>query len=190
MRISQAVFVGAIAVLTAFAAACSDSPTQFTELQPLPPDTGNLGLAHVAGFQAFTLVPDSTIQDSALKAYLVRRRAEPTTAAARVIRFADGIDSVLALGKALAFDVSPTRRLVFVVDEVSSLSNGYIRWKGKLQGGLPGGVSGDMTLGVTDGKITSGSVSVGVPWTEYSIRSLGNGLHLLVYVDYRKYPLD
>ena len=186
MRTHPTILLCSIAMISLIGA-CDSSTTRPVELSPLPLDTGSLGLAPVAGFKAFTLLDDSVVHDSSVKLFLARRRAEPTTSTARVIRFADGTDSVLAIGKAIAFDVNPTRRLVFVIDQVSRLSTGYTSWSGSLQGGLPGG----MTLGTNGTGIANGSAQVNGPsHFEYSISSLGNGLHVIVYVDYRRFLPD
>ena len=186
MRTHPTVLICSIVMLPLLAA-CDSFTTRPLKLSPLPLDTGSLGLAPVAGFKAFTLLDDSVVHDSAAKQFLARRRAEPTTSTARVIRFADGIDSMLAIGNAIAFDVNPTRRLVYVIDQVSRLNTGYTTWSGKLQGGLSGG----MTLGTNGAGIANGSAEViGPSVFQYAISSLGNGLHVIVYVDYRRYLPD
>lgn len=186
MQLRKSLLVAAVGALTIAGTAC-DTPTETSLLPALEPDTGNLGLLPVNGFQVFTLVDDSVVKDSALKAMLARRRAEPTVASARVIRLAEGIDSMIAVGRTLAFDVSPTRRLVFLLTDVTRTTF-YTAWRGTLQGGLYGDISIVSTSGTGIGRA---NITVSAPrYFMHSIEQLGGGLYVVVYVDYRKFPPD
>lgn len=108
-------------------------------------------------------------------------------AAARVMRFTDGIDSQLALGRILTFDVSPTRRLPYTLNSVSEPLSGNKVWRGSLQGGY----WGELSL-VRGREYLTGGLQIYGPGfaAQYGFEVLGNGYYLVIYIDYRKFPPD
>ncbi|MBC8088207.1 MAG: hypothetical protein H7Z40_13145 [Phycisphaerae bacterium] len=189
MRIAPRWLLMGMTAVTVGAAACDDTALQPAPVfPPLEPDTGNLGLPILAGLQALTIVDDSVVKDSALMVWLARRRSEPTSAAVRVGRMEAGLDSLLTVGRALAFDVSPTRRLVFVGERVMQYPT-YTSWRGVLQGGL----YGEANLHNNGGRLSGDILVAGGPTRMYSrhaIQSFGPDFHLITYIDWRKFLPD
>lgn len=185
----RCILLAAITAMVAGSTACDGSPARtnpLVELSPLPPDTGNLGLLPVSGSSAITLVDDSVIKDPVLIARIAKRRAESRTVVARVARVADDLNSNLALGSNIAFDVSPSRRLVYSIDRFSEQMKGYPVWQGRLQGGL----YGELTLVKSADGITAGIRVFGPPYASYQLEPLSTQYVLIIYVDTRNMPLD
>ncbi|MBC8089786.1 MAG: hypothetical protein H7Z40_21190 [Phycisphaerae bacterium] len=185
MPMRAAFLIPATCVLVAVASAC-DSTQINRQLVPLPPDTGNMGLLSVPGHSAITLVDDSVITDPAQIARLNSRRADSRVVAARVARIAADLEANLVLNNNLAFDVSPTRRLVFTLTRTDELVHGHISWRGQLQGGI----GGTLSLVKTATTIVGGVSVYSRPAAYYQFEQLGAGFLLVLYVDMRNMPLD
>jgi len=181
----------------AVTAACSSEPTSVPETVPgrpevagVPPDTGALGLAPVDGVPLFVLVNVGDVTDTAARRRLDAVGARPTSAAVRVARLVGGADTLLTAGRALAFDVNPTRRLVFAGIGSRVNPTGTISWFGELRGGRFGQTNLVYSAASGVGHITGG-LSVLPPdgaTYSYSVQPLGGGYHVIVYVDYTKFP--
>jgi hypothetical protein len=179
--------IGSLVAGAVAAAACAGEPTVAAPIaSALPPDTGSLGLVAVAGAPLLVLVDEATVADTLARLRLAIARAQPTSVAVRVARLADGADTLLAVGRAVAFDVSPTRRLVFVGARRERMASGAVSWLGELQGGH----AGQVQLVYSSVGLTA-SIHVLPPGgVTYGVQPLGGGLHAVTYVDPSRFMPD
>ena len=152
---------------------------------PLASGSAKWPTQSVDGVTLFAFVGEDAVIDSVERWRLANIRAEPTTRSVQLARLVARPDTLFTNGRAVAFDVTPSRRLVFV-GAVPSFSNPSAPgWTGELQGGGVGSVILVHTsLGIT------GTLQVpGRDGALYKIMPLGaSGLHLIVDFDWTKLP--
>lgn len=171
----------------AFVLACQREPTANASpaFAALAPDTTAI-TATVAGVPLFALIDEAAITDSDARARLSAIRSEQTAAAVRVARLAPGADTLLAVGRPVAFDVNAHRRLVFVGTRRGQTHSGMVSWEGALQGGR----FGQVNVVLSPAGITAGMQVLPPDGAVYSIRPISGALHAIVYVDQRRLPAD
>ena len=139
------------------------------------------------GAALFELVPDAAVTDAVERERLERLRAQPWTVAVHVARLAAGPDTLLVPGRAVAFDVNPSARLVFVGERRTP--NDLTRstsWHGTVAGGAGDAVVVFSAYGVTGSMYATAPASVSV-----AVQPLGpSGLHAVVQVDGSRFPPD
>jgi hypothetical protein len=165
--------------------ACADDDGGLPPTTPLTYGSAKWPTQAVDGAAVFALVGEDAVTDSVERWRLGNIRAEPTTRSVRVARLVASPDTLFTNGRAVAFDVTPARRLVFVGDVPSFSNPSAPAWVGKLQGG---GV-GQLVLVHTELGI-SGTIQVpGDGGALYRIQPLGaSGLHVVVDFDSSKLP--
>ena len=170
------------------AAACAGEPTAATRppVSTLPPDTGSLGLLAVEGAPLLVLVDDAALTDSLARLRLASQRDQPTSVTVRVARLVDGADTLLVAGRAVAFQVSPTRRLVFLGARRERAASGAVFWTGQLQGGR----AGQADLVFTPGSVNASLFILPPGGAIYAVQPLGGGFHAVTYVDPSRFLPD
>jgi len=133
----------------------------------------------------FRLVPEATL--NAEQASLVASaRHEEWTARVVVGRIAPGADSLLQPGRAVTLVVSPTLSFVAVGTQADHRASGEIFWTGALQGQQGGSAILLTSLGVT-GDVRS--MPAAGPYSIYTFRPIGGGLHAISCIDPTLVPI-
>ena len=175
--------------LVSLVSACGDStsPAPTRTAVPLVADTFALALSPVSAPTLLAIVNESRITDSSSLRVLASTRRQLWSNMVRTTLLADGADSMLTVGRSVAFEVNAWRRLVFVGTHRSVSSSGTVSWSGAMQGGIPGTIS----LTWSAGYGVSGNIVVLADHSyQYWVTSLGNGWHAITYVDPSRIPLD
>jgi len=177
---STALLVAALAV-----AACgrdATAPAEPARTTLLPTTVRMTG-----GAPLLELVPDAAVTDPTERARLADLRAAPWTVSAHVARLVADPDTLLVEGRAVAFDVNPSARLVFVGERrTASAATHSTSWHAALAGGTGDAIVVFTALGVT------GSLHAhGPPYLSVGIQPLGpSGLHAIVQLDNGRFPPD
>lgn len=154
-------------------AACQDG----TDITP-----GSTSMSAAAAQQnLFTLVPEQAL-DNVQQGRLATIRGRASTASVHLARMASAPGQLLRQGSALRLPVAPGVQVVAVGDRVQQRAANDISWGGAVQG-----THGYVQLVLAEGGLT-GTVTVGT--AQYSIESLGGGLHAVSRIDQSGFPSE
>lgn len=169
----------------ALLASCGSGPTGVTS-QPgsltAPPDT--TGTRAVSGAPLFVLVDSTSVTTPDVRDRLARLRALPWAVSVQIARLAAAPDTLLTIGRAVAFDVAPGQRLVFAGDALARNATGSTSWRGVLQGGK----FGDVHVVYGDSGVTATLRVLPPNGAVYTVQPLGSGLHAITQVDESRVP--
>lgn len=182
MRVQQPIQVASGLALLA---ACGGGPTGVISppgALTATPDT--TGARAVSGAPLFVLVDSTTVALSDVRERLARLRALPWAASVQVARLAAAPDTLLTIGRAVAFDVAPGQRLVFAGNARARNPEGSTSWRGVLQGGK----FGDVHVVYGDSGVTATLRILPPNGTVYTVQPIGTGLHAILQVDESRVP--
>lgn len=177
-----------VLTLTLLTAACHGEPPGAPEPEAEPTGAGVVRIPPaMAGTPLFALVGDDAVTDSVERWRLAATRGERSSRSVRVARLLEDPDAIFTSERAVAFDVAPGRRLVFLGAPLARTSGALPGWKGDLTG-----IWGQALLVWSDVGITA-SLHV---WQSgaaaaYAVRPLGSsGPHLIIEIDQSVYAVD
>lgn len=145
-------------------------------------------LRMAGGAALLELVPDAAVADPVERGRLASLRGMPWAVSVHVARLVADPDTLLVEGRTVAFDVSPSARLVFAgVQRTPNPATRSTSWHGTLADGANGGA----TVIVTALGVTASLHAFGPHFVSIGVQPLGpSGLHAIVQVDGSRFPPD